>query len=434
MNQTLDRRRFLGAAGGSAAALLGARAVADANSQIRCGVIGIGRRGTSLLRVVLQVPKVHVAALCDIKAEHLERGRDMVAKSGQPKPSGYGEKGPKDYRRMLDRKDLDAVLVATPMQDHAVMSIDSLRADKAVLSEVAAAMTMDECWGLVRAVEETGRLYMLSENACYFRNGMMVLNMIRKGLFGRLTYGECGYVHDCRFLHFESDGSLTWRGRLVRDYLGNWYPTHAIGPVAQWMDINKTDRLVSLVAMSSPSLGAHRDAVKRFGPDSPQAKVAFSKEDSTTALIKTATGALIDLRCDTLSSRPHRTTTYHTIQGETGSYRSLTGDVWIESRSKAYKWEPLEQYAEEFDHPLWKQWQHQAKGSGHGGVDFFVIKEFFDAVRNNSPSPIDVYDAAAWSCIVPLSAESIHRGSVPVEIPDFTGGRVKTASATAVSS
>jgi len=329
MNQPFNRRRFLGAAGGATAALLGAGAVADTNSKVRCGVIGIGRRGTSLLRVVLQVPNVQVTALCDIKTPHLERGRDLVAKAGQPKPLGYGEKGPQDYRRMLERKDLDAVLVTTPMQDHAVMSIDSLRAGKAVLSEVAAATTMDECWGLVRAVEETGGLYMLSENACYFRNGMIVLNMIRQGLFGRLTYGECGYVHDCRFLPFESDGSLSWRGRLVRDHLGNWYPTHAIGPVAQWMGINKTDRLVSLVAMSSPSLGANRDAVKRFGPDSPQAKIAFTKEDSTTALIKTATGAMIDLRCDTLSSRPHRTTTYHTIQGESGSYRSPTGDVWI---------------------------------------------------------------------------------------------------------
>jgi len=195
------------------------------------------------------------------------------------------------------------------------------------------------------------------------------------------------------------------------------------------MGINRTDRLVSLVAMTSPAIGAARDAARKFGADSPQAKIAFSKGDSTTALIKTATGAMIDLRCDTLSSRPHRATTYHTIQGESGSYRSLTGDVWIESRSKAYKWEPLERYAEEFDHPLWKRWEQRAKGSGHGGVDFFTINEFFGAVRDNTPSPIDVYDAAAWSCVVPLSAESIRRGNVPVEIPDFTTGRIKVPPA-----
>ena len=423
MRQTLDRRRFLGAAGGATAALIAANALADTNGQVRCGVIGTGGRGTHLLRLLLQLPDVRVTALCDVKAAHLERGRELVVQASQPKPPGFGEKGPEDYRRMLERPDLDAVIIATPMQDHAVMSIDSLRAGKAALSGVAGAMTMEECWGLDRAVQETGRVYMLAENACYFRNYLMILNMIRQGLFGRLTYGECGYVHDCRFLNFEADGSLTWRGRIARDHLGNWYPTHAIGPIAQWMGINKTDRFVSLVAMTTPSLGAHRDAVKKFGPDSPQAKIAFRSGDSTTALIKTATGAVIDIRCDTLSSRPHRTTVYHTIQGETGSYRSLTGDVWIESRSKGYQWEPLEQYTEEFDDPLWKRWEQEAKSSGHGGADFFVMRQFLDAVRSNSPPPIDVYDAVAWSCLLPLSAESIRRGNVPVEIPDFTAGR-----------
>jgi predicted dehydrogenase len=329
---------------------------------------------------------------------------------------------------MLERKDLDAVIVATPMQDHAIMSIDTLRSGKAALSEVAAALTMDECWGLVRAAEETGNLYMLAENVCYFRDCMVISNMIRQGLFGRLTYGECGYVHDCRFLHFDANGSLTWRGELARDHVGNWYPTHAIGPVAHWMGINKTDRFISLVAMTSPSLGAHRDAATRFGSDSPQASIPFCKGDTTTTLIKTASGAMIDLRCDTLSSRPHRTTVYHTLQGETASYRSLTKDVWLESRSKAYKWDPLEQYMAEFDDPLWKQWEQHAKSSGHGGADFFVMKEFLDAVRNNSPSPIDAYDAAAWSCIMPLSAESIRLGSVPVDVPDFTGGRVELSA------
>jgi predicted dehydrogenase len=428
MNRKLHRRHFLGTAGAATAAILTAGANGQINSQIRCGVIGIGGRGTHLLRVLLGMPEVRITALCDIQESHLERGRGLVADAGQPKPPGFGEKGPRDYRRMLEREDLDAVIIATPMQDHAAMSIDSLRAGKAALSEVAAAMTMDECWGLVRAAEETGRVYMLAENACYFRNYLMVMNMVRQGLFGRITYGECGYVHDCRFLHFEADGSLTWRGQLVRDHVGNWYPTHALGPLAQWMGINKTDRFVSLVAMTTPALGARRDAVKRFGKDSPQAAIPFVKGDSTTALIKTATGAVIDLRCDTLSSRPHRTTVYHTLQGETGSYRSLTGDVWIESRSKSYHWEPLEQYAEEFDDALWQRWEKEARTSGHGGADFFVMREFLDAVRDDLPSPIDACDAAAWSCVIALAAESIRGGNIPVEIPDFTGGRVKVST------
>jgi predicted dehydrogenase len=426
MATKFSRRHFLATIGGGAATLWARTGRTDTNSVIRCAVLGAGGRGTHLLRLMLKVPDVRVTAVCDIREAHLQRGQDVVEAAGQPRPTGYGQRGAKDYLRMLEVEKLDAVLVATPMQDHAVMSIDALRAGSAVLSEVAAAVTLEECWGLVRAVEETGGLYMLAENVCYFRNCMQVANMIRSGLFGELTYGECGYVHDCRRLHFDANGQLTWRGELARDFIGNLYPTHSLGPVAQWMGINRTDRFVSLVAMTTPARGAARYAAKRFGPESPQAQHRFQKGDSTTTLIKTASGAMIDLRYDTCSSRPHRTTVYHTVQGDTGSYRSLTNDVWIESRSPSYKWQPLADYADEFDDPLWQEWGAQASGSGHGGADFFVVRAFFDSLRNSRPSPIDVYDAVAWSCITPLSAESIRGGSRSVEVPDFTANRVVT--------
>ncbi len=137
------------------------------------------------------------------------------------------------------------------MQIHAAMSIDAMQAGKHVLSEVAAAMTIDECWGLIHAAEKTGKIYMLSENCCYYESVMAILNMVRKGIFGELTYAECGYVHDCSSLMFEVSGALTWRGEMARDYCGNLYPTHSLGPVARWMEINRGDRLVSLVAAST---------------------------------------------------------------------------------------------------------------------------------------------------------------------------------------
>ena len=423
MTKKLKRRDFLAGVGAGATTALSARSVSGANDQIRCGVIGVGGRGTHLLGLVLKTAGVRVTAVCDIQPAHLQRGIERVVRAGQPRPAGFGERGPKDYRRMLEGRNLDAVVIATPMQDHAVMAIDALRAGKAVLSEVAACMTMDECWGLVRAVEETGSFYMLAENCCYMRPQMQVMNMVRQGLFGGITYAECGYVHDCRFLHFNADGSLTWRGELARDYLGNLYPTHSLGPVARWMGINRSDRFVSLVAMSTRAFGPHKNAVKKFGPDSPQAKISFRNGDSTTTLIRTASGAVVDLRYDTTSSRPHRTTVYYALQGETASYRSVTGEIWIESRSKRYQWEPMSRYAAEFDDPMWTKWAKAAAGSGHGGADFFEIRDFFGALREGRPSPIDVYDAVTWSCIIPLSAESIRRGSQPVEVPDFTRNR-----------
>ena len=148
------------------------------------------------------------------------------------------------------------------MSDHARMSIDALSAGKAVLSEVAAATTLDDCWALVRAVEQTGGFYMMAENVCYYRDLLAVLNMVRKGVFGELAYGECGYVHDCRYLDFAADGSLPRAGEQTHNEVGNRYPTHSVGPMARFMDINGADRFVSLVSMSSRSFGPQHYAAK----------------------------------------------------------------------------------------------------------------------------------------------------------------------------
>ena len=171
--------------------------------------------------------------------------------------------------------------------------------------------------------------------------------------------------------------------------------------------------------MTSRPLASRHNAVKKFGPDSPQAKINFKKGDTTTTLIQTEKGAVIDLRYDTCSNRPHKTTTYMALQGETASYRSVTGEIWIESKSEGYKWEPVGKYAAEYDHPYWQKWEKDAAGTGHGGADFFVVKEFFDALRRHKKPPMDVYDAATWSCIIPLSAQSIKKGNVAVPVPDF---------------
>lgn len=429
MKTGLSRREFLrlGMAAGVAAELRpSARAKSDAGPT-RLGFIGVGGRGAYLLRLSLGLKEVEVRAICDIKEAHLRRAQDIVENLRGNSPAGYSA-GPKDYRRLLGRNDIDAVVIATPMQVHAEMSVDALRAGKHAFSEVAAACTLDECWALVEAVEETGRLYMLAENYCYTRSNMIVLNMVQQGVFGDITYAECGYVHDCRAIKFEPDGSLTWRGELARDNIGNLYPTHSLGPVAQWMGINRTDRLVSLVAMTTRQASIERYAAMRFGKDSPAAKVKFAVGDSTSTLIRTANGAVVDLRYDTASARPHPTTTYLTLQGLKASYESRDDRIWIEGMSKHVAWEPLSTYAEKYEHPQWKMWQEEAEKTGHGGTDFFPIREFIGAIRTGGPSPVNVYDAVTWSSIIPLSAASIRAGGKPVDIPDFTRGKWKTAT------
>jgi predicted dehydrogenase len=416
------------AAAGVAPRLARGAAPSATDSKLRFGFIGVGGRGTYLLRLILQIPEIQVTAVCDINESNLKRAIKAVSETGGPAPAGFS-KGPTDYRRLLDRNDVDAVLIATPVPLHAPMAVDAMKAGKHVFSEVAAATTMEDCWALVDTMEKTGRTYMMAENSAYMRPNMLILNMAQKGVFGEFTYAECGYVHDCRNIKFDPDGTLAWRGEMARDLIGNLYPTHSLGPVAQWLGINRTDRLVSLVAMTTRQMALERYAARRFGKDHPNAKIKFAVGDSTTTVIQTANGVVIDLRYDTLSARPHPTTCYYALQGATASYDSDGERIWIEGRSKENTWEPVSKYAEEFDHPMWKKYESEAKNTEHGGGDFFPIREFVQAIRTGGPAPVDVYDAVTWSSITPLSAESLRNGNKCVEIPDFSRGKWKTRKA-----
>ena len=430
MGQEFTRREFMGIGAGAAAGMVAPHVAAGAGlgqRDIRLGVIGTGNRGQYLMRVMLGHKGTQVPAVCDILPDKAKHSAGIVAQARGKAAETY-TKGPEDYLRMLERDDLDAVLVTTPMQLHAPMSVAAMRAGKHVLSEVAAAMTLEECWDLVRTVEQTGLNYMMAENCCYYRECMMILNMVEQGLFGDPTYAECAYIHDCRFLSFKPDGSLTWRGKLHTDYVGNLYPTHSIGPVAQWMGINKTDRFVSLTAATNRPTG-HRDyAAKKFDKGNAVHKTKWRAGDATNALITTAKGCLIEIRYDTVSSRPHPSTTHYLFQGTKGAYLHDGRRIYIEGRTKKYAWEDRGPYEKEFEHPLWTKWGKAASGAGHGGADYFTTRAFLESLRAGTKPPIDVYDAVAWSSIIPLSAASIADGGGPKAFPDFTKNRQGKAS------
>lgn len=422
----LTRREFVTSSAALAGATLlparAAQATGEDAKMLRFGFIGVGARGTGLLQLTLTLEGIEVPAVCDIAPSHLGAALDLAEAATKRRPRGYGD-GPYAYRQLLARDDLDAVVIATPMQLHAGMAVDALRAGKHVLSEVAAAVTLDECWDLVHAVRETGRTYMLAENVCYYRQNLMLSEMLARGVFGELTYAECGYVHDCRFLMVGADGKLTWRGELAKQCSGNWYPTHSLGPVAQWMGINRGDRLERLVSFSTNAVGLARYARETLGlpPETLGEGVAG---DSNTCLIRTASGRVIDLRFDVSSDRPTVSTTYFSLQGEKASYEDRLGQqmIYVDGRSPAHTWEGIAAYEEEFAHPLWTRWHETADASGHGGADFYAIQEFADCLREGRPAPIDVVDAATWSCVIPLSTQSLQAGGEPVQIPDFTKG------------
>jgi predicted dehydrogenase len=381
---------------------------------VRIAFIGTGSRGTSLLQEALRHPDVQVPALCDTNVENLNRAAEVVERSRGSRP----ELSP-DCRPVLTRDDVDAIVIATPQEDHAAIAVQAMRAGKFAASEVPACTTLDECHELVRAHEEGGSGYMLLENCCYWKHVMQVQRMIEAGLFGELTYARCGYVHDCRSLRFNPDGTLTWRGENTVNYVGDLYPTHGFGPVCQWLGINRSDRLVSLVSMSSKSAAHNVYAAERFGEDHPAAKIEWANGDTTCTLVRTAQGRLIEIRYDTASPRPPAVGPY-ALQGTKGAYEHAFSEhkVYMEGRSPGHAWEPLDGYEEEFRHPYWRERGDEALKAGHDGGDYFVISDFLDAIRTGV-SPIDVYDAVTWSVIRPLSAESILAGGKTVEVPDF---------------
>jgi len=422
-----NRREFLGAA------LAAAQNPLVTPKPVRVGFIGVGSRGTSLLRVSLTFPGVEVPAICDINEANLAHSLDLVEKAGHKRPGGYS-KGPEDFRRLVARDDLDAVINAGPWEWHTPMSVATMKAGKYTATEVPAATTLEQCWALVNTSEATGMPCMILENVCYFRNVLLVLNMIRHGLFGELTHCEGGYQHDVRAAFIGGEirshpGEITWRGMHAVNNNGNIYPTHPIGPIGWWLDINRGDRFEYLTSMSSVSLGMNHYVAKRYGADHPNAKRTYALGDVNTSLIRTVRGRTVTLYHDTTSPRPYDLILR--VQGTEGIYSGTLDKFYFDASSAGkgpdrQAWEDPAPYYEKYEHPLWRSLGSAATGHGHGGADYIELHEFFKAVRNRTQTPIDVYDAAAWSAIFPLSAQSVAVRSAPVDFPDFTRDRWKT--------
>jgi len=386
---------------------------------INIGVIGTGSRGRNMTDVLLQIPGINVPAICDISQVSLDRCAAIVEKRTGKKPQGY-TKGEYDYRRLLERDDLDGVMIATPVEWHVRMSVDAMNAGKDVGCEVTAGDILEELWELVRTKEKTGRHYMLLENYNYDRDRMMVTDMIKQTLFGEPYYAECGYIHDCKHLLFNSDGSLTWRGERATIYYDHPYATHSLGPVCKWMGINDGDRLEYLTTMVTKPRMIETYAAEKFGSDSELAKIDYKRGDFYTTTIHTVQGKVIRLDFDAYSNRPREN--YYLVQGTNGIYNSRSG---IFLKGDKEKYQSTSSYRAKYEHPYWKQSATEAAKTGHGGGDYFVLRDFVKMIREDKEPWIDVYDAATWSCISHCSKLSLDGKSAPIEMPDFTSGKWK---------
>ncbi len=383
---------------------------------IRMCVIGLGGRGTWWLGELLKMDDVEITAVCDKHEDRMERGRRMCAEK-------YGHEvfGSTDAHEILARDDgSEAVLVTTYWNDHAPIAIEAMKTGRYAAFEVGPAQSIRQCWDLVRTYEETHVPCMLMENCCYNREEMTVLNMIKKGLFGELLHCQGGYQHDLRAV---SNG-MEWDHERAWQYLhrnAELYPTHELGPIMTYLSINRGNRLMSLNSMATKSRGLKKYILDHFGPDHPLANADFRLGDIVTTTIRCANGETIVLTHDTSSPRPY--SRGGRVQGTKGIWMEDLHALHIEGRSRGENWDPMENYWEEFEHPLWKKSRAGAFTGGHGGMDWLVMRGFLNAVRRMIQTPIDVYDSATLMAVGILSEESIATGSAPVAFPDFTDGK-----------
>lgn len=389
---------------------------------VRIGFVGSGGMGRHHIKNLSTMPGVIITAVCDSDPAHADLASEIIQKAGHPAPTLY-TRGLHDYERLCAEEELDLVYTATPWEYHTAVCITAMENGKHAATEVPAAVTLDQCWQLVETAEKTGQYCCMSENCCYDQTEMMLLNMVRQDLLGELLHAECGYLHDLRSLKFVKGGEGLWRLHHTEQRNGDLYPTHGLGPVAQWFNINRGNRFTHLVSMSSQSIGLNLYAAQKFGAESHEAQKRYALGDVVTTLIQTHAGQTITVTHDTSGPRPYSRAIM--VQGTKGLARKYPEEViYIEGRSEAEKWEPLADYQEEFEHPLWKQTKDTLKDvGGHGNMDYLVDFRLIHCLHTGTTPDMDVYDAATWSAITALSEQSIGSGSQPQAFPDFTRGK-----------
>jgi len=390
---------------------------------VRLGVTGLGNRGSHLLERCLGMDDVAVPAVCDVQERHCRTAREAAAEHGRPEPEGYER-----HDRLVERADLDGVIVASPWRYHVPMAITAMEAGLFPAMDVGPAGSVEECRELVRTAERTGRHCMLLENCCYRRHSMAVLEMVRDGLFGDLSHCECGYCHDLRGrlntgqeTGRDRGGGRDFRGIHHEKRNGDLYPTHGVGPMAKCLEINRGNRFVSLTATASAARGLSDWAERNLDADHPSREIEWAHGDVVTTVVKCAGGETLTISHDVNLPRPDNSKRY-VVRGTRAIWQHEREAIHVDDRSPDHEWESDEEYFEEYEHPTWEAYRDRGVESGHGGSDYLVLRAYVDALRHGERPPIDVYDAATWMALSPLSEQSIARGSAPVSVPDFTNG------------
>lgn len=395
--------------------------------KVKVALIGLGCRGKSLASMMNEMDEAEIVAVSDVYEDRMEEAAALVKKACGRSPRQYA-----DYREALKEKDVDAVVIATSWESHVTIAADSMRAGKVTALEVGGAYTVEDCESLVRVYEETKTPFMFLENCCYGKFELLSTALVRRGMMGEIVHCHGAYAHDLR--------AEVLGGRVNRHYrLNNYltrncenYPTHELGPIARLLNINRGNRMVSLVSVASKAAGLQTFASDPRNPDPTLSGKRFAQGDIVNTLITCEDGTTISLKLDT--TLPRFYSREFTVRGTKGCCLQELNAVLLDDDGLEEFFDPnrsVRKYldsAEKFSEYLPAIWKEAEKGrltGGHGGMDMLMLREFFRAVLEEKPMPIDVYDAAAWMVITPLSERSIRTGA-GVPIPDFTHGAWKT--------
>ncbi len=389
--------------------------------KLRVGFIGFGLRGY-LIGHCAKMSGVEVVSVCDLHPDRVERMAKIVEDISGKKPHMCT-----NHMEMIEKANLDAVIICTSWSSHIPLSIDFMKAGIPVGCEVGGCDNLNQIWELVRCHRETGTEFMMLENCCYGRLELMVLNMVKKGLFGDVAYCSGGYVHDlCQEILSGRENKHYRLNNYINRNCDN-YPTHALGPIAKILNINHGNRFMTLTSVSSKAVGLNSFAKSHDNIDKEFENKKFNQGDVVNTTIKCANGEIVALTLAT--STPSFGGRNFSVSGTKAFFDQNTKSVFLEGDGYDLEesWLPnlgnVDKYMERFDHPIWQQYKDRAAKEGHNGMDKLVLRAFFDSVKNGTKPPIDVYDAAAWMAVTPLSEMSVSNGGIPVSFPDFTYGQ-----------
>ncbi|MFD2202847.1 Gfo/Idh/MocA family protein [Shivajiella indica] len=394
---------------------------------VRIGIIGLGQRGPGAVDRLSKIEGVEIKALCDLIPERVDKMKAKLENT-RHKPEGYSG-NVYAWKKLVDRNDLDLIYITTPWDWHTPMAVYAMEAGKHAAVEVPAAKTLEECWQLVETSERTKKHCMMLENCCYDFFELMTLSMKRDGFFGEIVHTEGAYIHDLLWLNFKKDteGGYQDMWRLKENFRnGNLYATHGLGPICQIMDINRGDQMDYLTSLSSNDFHMARTARELAETDNFFAPFAEKKYggNMNTTIVKTKKGRSIMIQHDVTSPRPY--SRLHVISGTEG-FAQKYPDPKV---SKGHSWmkdEEMKALEEKYTPEIVKKVGELAKQiGGHGGMDFMMDWRLIDCLRNGLPLDQDVYDAALWSAISPLSEWSVANRSNSIDVPDFTGGSWKS--------